>query len=176
MKIVVGLVLGLFSGFLVYMAAAMLFANGDPSPAFVFTTFLGGWSLTTIVLVRGAQTVSKVFSRGFLLGAAEWLAMIPIGMVISGQALTETVAQGSGSDAELAGATLGAGFVSILTGGVSMAMAVVCLIGFAISYFIGREMRPEDVAPSRSCPECAELIKEAAKKCKHCGAAVPVPA
>ena len=104
MKIAVGAVLGLFSGFLIYMAVAMLFANKEPSSIFVLTTFLGGWVISTIVLVRGARTLSKVFSRGFLLGAAEWLAMIPVGMVVSGQALTETVDQGSGSGAEVVGA------------------------------------------------------------------------
>lgn len=170
MKIVVGIVMGGFSGLLIYMAAAMLFSDGEPSSVFVFTTFLGGWVLSTIILVRGARTLSKVFSRGFLLGAAEWMAMIPVGIVVSGQALTETVAQGSGSGAEIAGATIGAGLLSFITGGVSVAMAVVCLIGFAVSYFMGREMKPEAATPTRNCPECAELVQEAARKCKHCGA------
>ena len=102
--------------------------------------------------------------------------MIPVGMVVSGRALTETVAQGSGSGAEIAGATIGAGLVSFITGGVSVAMAVVCLIGFAVSYFMGREMKPEAAIPTRNCPECAELVQEAARKCKHCGADILQPA
>jgi len=173
MKVFIGIILGFFSGFLIYMAAAMLFSGGEPSGAFVFATFFGGWILSTWILVRGARTVSKVFSRGFLLGAAEWLAMIPVGMVLSGRALTQTVTQGGGTGAELAGATIGAGLVSFITGGVSIAMALVCLIGFAVSYFIGREMRPEAATPTRTCPECAELIQAAARKCKHCGAEIP---
>lgn len=173
MKIAIGIVFGFFSGFLIYMASVMMFTGGEPSALFVFATFLGAWAVSTIVLVRGARTLSKVVSRGFLLGAAEWLAMIPVGMVVSGQALTDTVAQGNGGGAELVGAIIGAGLVSILTGGVSVAMAVVCLIGFAVSYFIGREMRPEETAPTRSCPECTEFVKEAARKCKHCGTAIP---
>lgn len=173
MKVIVGVILGFFSGFLIYMASAMLFASGEPSGAFVFVTFFGGWVLSTIILVRGARTVSKVFSRGFLLGAAEWIAMLPVGMVFSGRALTQTVAQGTGTGAEMAGATIGAGLVSLITGGVSIAMALVCLIGFAVSYFIGREMKPETPTPTRTCPECAELIQAAARKCKHCGAQIP---
>ncbi|MGQ4807873.1 hypothetical protein NKDENANG_01238 [Candidatus Entotheonellaceae bacterium PAL068K] len=31
MKTIVGLVIGFFSGFLIYMAAAMLFSKGEPS-------------------------------------------------------------------------------------------------------------------------------------------------
>ncbi|MGQ4807874.1 hypothetical protein NKDENANG_01239 [Candidatus Entotheonellaceae bacterium PAL068K] len=77
-----------------------------------------------------------MFSRGFLLGAAEWLAMIPIG------------------------------------GGVAIEMAAACMLGFAVSYFIGREMKPEAVRPTRTCLECAELIQAAARKCKHCGAVI----
>ncbi|MBI1923297.1 hypothetical protein HYR99_03500 [Candidatus Poribacteria bacterium] len=174
MKVFVGITLGFFSGFLIYMAAAMLFSGGEPpSGAFVFATFFGGWVLSTWILVRGARTVSKVFSRGFLLGAAEWLAMIPVGMVLSGKALTQTVTQAGGTDAAVAGATIGAGLVSFITGGVSVVMALVCLIGFAVSYFIGREMKPEAATPTRTCPECAELIQAAARKYKHCGAEIP---
>jgi hypothetical protein len=172
MKIIVGIVLGFFSGFLIYMATAMLFTKGEPSGAFVFATFFGGWGLSTWLIVRRAHTVSKVFSRGFLLGAAEWLAMIPVGLVFSGKALTESVGQRAGTDAELAGATIGAGLVSFVTGGVAVVMALVCLTGFAVSYFFGREMKPEVATPTRTCPECAELIQAAARKCKHCGAQI----
>lgn len=30
-------------------------------------------------------------------------------------------------------------------------------------------MKPEPVAFTKRCPECAELIQEAARRCKHCG-------
>ena len=173
MKVIVGIILGCFSGFLICTAAVMLFSSGNPSGAFVFATFFGGWILSTRILVRGARTVSKVFSRGFLLGAAEWLAMIPVGVVFSGKVLMQTVTQGGGTDAQLAGATIGAGLVLFITSEVSIAMALVCLIGFAVSYFIGREMKPEAATPTRTCPECAELIQAAARKCKHCGAEIP---
>jgi tRNA(Ile2) C34 agmatinyltransferase TiaS len=74
------------------------------------------------------------------------------------------------SDAGLAGATLGAGLVSFVTGGVAVAMAVVCLIGFAVAHLMGREMTPEAVGATKRCPECAELVQAAARRCKHCGA------
>jgi hypothetical protein len=103
-KVLVALAMGLFSGFLVYMVAAMLlapmlFSDGKPSGGFVFITFLGGWAGSVAILLRGARTVSRVFARGFLLGAAEWLAVIPAGLVFSGRNLSQSVARGA-SDAE----------------------------------------------------------------------------
>jgi len=165
MKIVVGVIHGFLSGFMILMASALLFKSREPSGALFFVTFFGGWALSSIVLVRGARTVSKVFSRGFLLGAAEWLAMIPVGIVVNIRA------QGTGTDTEVVAAA--ATLSSFITGAVSIAMAVVCLIGFAVSYLIGREMKPEEATQTRTCPECAELIKAAARKCKHCGADIP---
>jgi hypothetical protein len=180
MKMIVAIVMGFLSGWLIYMAAAMLFTemfstDGEPSSAIFFTIFFffGGWVLSTAILIRGAKTVSKVFSRGFLLGAAEWLAMVPVGIIFSGKALTKTVTQGAHSNAETAGATIGAGLISFATGGIAIAMAIVCLLGFTVSYFIAREMKPETAGPTRTCPECAELIQAAARKCKHCGAKIP---
>lgn len=171
MKILVALAMGFFSAFLIYMGAAMVLVSGEPSSGFVFITFFGGWALSTFIIVRGARTLSRVFSRGFLLGAAEWLAMIPVSMIMGGKALTESVGEGA-TDAELAGATIGAGLFSAVTGGLAIAMALVCLLGFAVSYFMGREMQPESSTPTRTCPECAELIQAAARKCRFCGASI----
>ncbi len=178
MKIFIGLVMGFFSGFLIYVVLAMLVM--DPSGTtstdlsrilFVAVTFLGGWTLSSIVLLHGARSVSKVFSRGFLLGATEWLAMIPAGMIYNGRVVRDSVARGvvRGTGTEAAGARMAVDLISFITGGISILMALVCLLGFAISYFAGKEMKPEAAIPTRRCPECAELIQEAARTCKHCG-------
>lgn len=58
MKVFVGVVLSFFSAFLTYMAAMMLFASGEPSGAFVFATFFGGWIISTWIMARGARTIS----------------------------------------------------------------------------------------------------------------------
>jgi len=71
------------------------------------------------------------------------------------------------------GATIGAGLVSFITGGISIGMVMVCMIGFAVSYFMGREMKPEAATLTRKCPMCAEPVQDAARKCKHCGADIP---
>lgn len=171
MKAIVAILMGFFSGFLIYMMAAMIFIkDNSPSSLFVFITWIGGWVLSSYIILRGAKTLSKVFSRGFLIGAAEWLLMIPAGLILTGKAVSETVTASGGSGAATAGAAIGGGFLAFLSGGVSIFMAVLCLIGFTVSFFMGREMKTEVSSPSKKCPECAELVQAEAKKCRYCGA------
>jgi len=172
MKTIIAVLLGLLAGIMIYMMSAMLFVDlgsGDgPSGRFVAITLLGGWASSAVLLRRGATSVSRIFSRGFLMGAAMWMAMIVVGVIYAGRAVALTEAS---SDAEAAGAAIGGGLFAVVSSGVSIFMVVFCLVGFMISYLIGRQMRPEEQAVDRtvSCPSCAEPISPMAKKCKHCG-------
>jgi hypothetical protein len=174
MKTVVAVVMGFLSGFLIYMMASMLFADfsshQEPSGVFVFVTFIGGWALSSWLLLKGARTTARVLSRGFLLGAAEWFSMILVGVVFSGRATGASIASSTGSGAEAAGAAIGGGLVAFLTGGISIFMAVLCLLGFVIVHFTAREMKTESAEPTKKCPMCAELVQMEARRCKHCGA------
>lgn len=172
MKTSVAILMGVMSGFLIYMMAAMLTMNMSKpgiSVGFVFLFFFGGWIASAILLRRKARSVSKVFSRGFLLGAAEWLTMIAVGFIYSGKAVSAAAASAGGSEAATAGAAIGGGMVAFLTGGVSIFMVLICLAGFAVSYFMGREMKAEAAAPTLKCPECAEMVQSEARKCRFCG-------
>jgi hypothetical protein len=175
MKVLVAIVMGLLSGLLVYFMVGILSADltGKSEPAVVvwFTAFVAAWVISAVILVRGAQTVSQVFRRGFLLGAAEWFVMAAVGVIFSGKAMSSATAASTTTDpAAQAGAAIGGGIFAVLAGGFSVFMAVVCLIGFAIAYFIGREMRDTSGIPTRKCPECAEMVQAEARKCRYCGA------
>jgi hypothetical protein len=176
MKTVVAIVLGLLSGLLIYFMTAMVVIDFEgtkgPSPLFVLVTLVGGWVISAYLLRRGARSLSKVFTRGSLLGAAEWIAVAAAGVIFSGRAVAHAAGSSSGSEAATAGAAIGGGLAAMITGGLSIAMAVVCLIVFAIAYFTGREMADRTATPTRKCPDCAEMIQAEARKCKHCGAAL----
>ena len=180
MKALIAIGMGFLSGLLIYFMAAMLLVDttsgASPSPVFVFVTLVGGWVVSSVLLMRRAQTVSSVFRRGFLLGAAEWLTMALVGLVFSGRITSATLTTGPTSGAATAGAAIGGGMAAALVGGVAVFMSVICLIGFTISYFIGREMKDVSGTPTKKCPECAEMIQADARKCRYCGTALPASA
>ena len=144
MKLIVSLIAGALSGFLIYIALHLLFISDtdDNLDWFVPVTFFGGWIISTYLLLRGARTVSKVISRSFLLGSAEWFAIIPVGVIMGGRALIETTDDYS-SSFEMAGATIGAGLITFLTGGFAIVMIFVCLLGYVITLLMAREMKSE---------------------------------
>lgn len=177
MKGFVAGIIGFFSGLLISLMVLMLALDvsaqsGPPSRALVPLTLVGGWIGSGFLLVRGAQTVSGVFRRGLLLGAAEWLTMALVGLIFGGKITSATMGTIPDSGAATTGVAVGGGIAAVLMGGFAVFMSVACLIGFAIAYFMGREMRDRSGTLTRKCPECAEMIQAEARKCRYCGATI----
>src|SRR4051794_3207521 len=126
MKVVVALIMGFCSGLMIYFLLAFMAMPSTPAAASVFVavTFLGGWTLSTYLLLKSVVSVSKVFARGFLLGAAEWLLLIPASMFMASRAVSIATEHAGNSGAAAAGAALGGGIFAFLSGGLAIAMAV----------------------------------------------------
>ena len=176
MRAIVAITLGILSGLLVYFAAAMIFtpfgseeANWDAQTLiiFVLATFLGGWIAASFLMLRNSRSVSKVVSRGFLIGAVEWLAMLPAGAINAsriahqasahirgGNAGTAGIASSSGLVANLTRVlavvmVIGSGLVASLTGVFAIVMVLTCLVGFLVTHLLDRELKSKPADESR---------------------------
>ena len=135
LRIVSALLVGLFSGFLIYIIFGLVIGPKDVSPLFIMTTFLGGWALTTYVVLNGASTAGKVWSSGALLGAGEWLLVGLAMLVYNGRTLAESEAVKGGNPIADSGAIFGA-LTSMIGIGLAAFMAIPCLI----IYFVARRI------------------------------------
>jgi hypothetical protein len=138
LRIVSALLVGLFSGFLIYIIFGLVIGPKDVSPLFIMTTFLGGWALTTYVVLNGTSTAGKVWSRGGLLGAGEWLLVGLAMLVYNGRTVAETEAVNGGDRVADFGPIFG-GLTSMMGLGLAAFMAIPCLI----IYFLARRI-PND--------------------------------
>jgi len=132
MRILVGLVLGFFSGCLLSVMWMLLTISTDSTGGTfpMMLVLLLVWILSTWFLLRNTETAARVFSRGALLGAVEWLVMIAVGAVFIGKMRAARVE------------TSPIGLASIVNGVFSFFMALICLTCYAVSHFWNRTMKP----------------------------------
>ena len=172
---IVAAFIGLISGVLVYGMFIILVGSFNSGSTETDSTFsfiavllliLGGvWALSTFLLVNRAISVGKVFARGFLLLAAEWLFMI---VVTIANAMKIAVAANLGTKSNL-GSALGATFgaVAIMTTvGFCFIMSASCMVGYAVSRFMPIEMEPERL--TKECQFCGALVNRDTIACRFC--------
>jgi hypothetical protein len=138
LRIVSALLVGLFSGFLIYIIFGFVIGPKDVSPLFIMTTFLGGWAVTTYVVLNGASTAGKVWSSGGLLGAGGWLLVGLAMLVYNGRMLAESEAVKDGNPIADSCAIFGA-LTSMIGIGLTGFIAIPCLI----IYFVARRISNE---------------------------------
>jgi len=169
MKVASALFLGFLSAIMVYLIFGMFMLQGlDEGNAtlFVVITLFGGWGLSSYWMMKGVRTTSKVWARGSLIGAAEWLAVGFSTIFMSGVAVSE-ITGSSSSGAELVGAGIGAGLISMMGIGFSGFGIFLCLVTWFIASRSQAEFQQE--IKRKGCPQCGELIADAATKCRFCG-------
>lgn len=110
-------------------------------PTITWLGFLGGWIGTHYIVVKGTNRLSIVLSRGCLIGAIEWFAITFLGFILSA------------SDVDVQG---------LASMEISAFMAVVCLIGFGIAYFIGIIVKTDQ--ETQECRVRGKVIDLTAKK------------
>ena len=131
MKNSIAVILGLFSGLVAYFAFAVFILSRPSAPLYALAALIIVWGASTWWIQKGTAHLSVVFKRGFLLGAAEWVAIIPLAFIVTAR------------NAPSQGSTLGV--LTTLTTGFCLAMAFACLIGFVVAYLVGRNR----AAPTR---------------------------
>lgn len=138
MRLFVAIIMGFLSAlvlsFLVMLISAAFLPY--PGPGFAIVAFLIAWPGSAWIISRCSRSVSKVLSRGFLIGAAEWFALIFVMMVVG----ASPKISGASSDLNPVEGTLVGGAIGMV---VAIPLAIVCLIGFVISHFAGKELKRE---------------------------------
>ena len=140
MKTSIAILMGSCSGLLISIMGSWVFFalnfGAYEATIPVLGCFVGGWIISSCFLLLGARTPSKVLARGFLLGAAEWLLMIGGGAIRASRMEPMD----------------GVGMMIAASAMVSLLMAALCLIGFAIVHFWRRKMEPELSTSSNTPP------------------------
>lgn len=80
MRTFAAIVLGLLSAVMLFLLAGTVKGytiSSGGSVAVAFVALLAAWVISAYFIRRNAATVAAVLCRGFLIGAVEWLAMIP---------------------------------------------------------------------------------------------------
>lgn len=130
MKIVVAVLLGFFSGVMAFLMVGRLLLppinqRTDLESLVGLVVLPGAWLLSTLWMLR-ATTIQNALCRGFLLGAAEWLLMIPVAVFEFSR--PTLVDQQIGDDVKTAKALLV--FVGVLA---CVGAMILCLVAYALT-------------------------------------------
>jgi len=157
MRYVIAIIFAIWLGLLYatvggYLGSAMAGILG------LFGAGIALWSL------RKGATSRLIAHKGFFWTVIASFALPVSALIFASEAVEEV----GGSDAEQAGAAIGAGIGVILIGVVAFFLFVIAIVG----WFMTKGGKDASVT---TCPKCAEDVKVDAQVCKHCGADLTMP-
>jgi hypothetical protein len=136
MRTFVAIAMGFLSGVMLFVVAGTVTSytiSSGLSVAVAVAALLAGWAVSAYFIRRKAVTTSVVLCRGFLLGAAEWLAVI-------------SVTRTSPEDYQNVPNSVPAIVVEALMRWVAVSMAVGCLVAFGAAYLWRQKQKPPERA------------------------------
>ena len=129
MRTTAAITLGFLSGVMLFLLTVMLAdyrtSAGAPTPPLAYVALVAGGVISAYLLRRNAAGTAAVLLRGFLLGAAEWLAFLPL--IHANPADYRDVPNA-------VPVVVGEIFLRIL----AMTMAAACALAFLATWFITR--------------------------------------
>ena len=123
------------------------------------------WIGSAYLMMREVHNSAKVWARGSLLGASEWVAMAALLVGLSGKVVWDA------AEHTTTVGTLGIGLLmsllSMMGVGFSMVMVVMCLLTWFIANRFEGEFQP--AGKLSYCPHCQQRLQAKADWCPHCG-------
>lgn len=123
-RLTIGVALGLLASLVLLLTLEMLaraLRQDSPTSSLGSAAVFIPWGLTATALLYRAAALSKVFARACLLGAAQWVAMIPVVLLLASSTVPVNNAQGQLAEYQM----------KLILGSSAMAMALLCLSGYA---------------------------------------------
>lgn len=171
MKWTSAILLSSFSAVMIYIILGTLCLPVLPPTArefFAPLTLSAAWIGSVYLMTHEVTNSAKVWARGSLLGACEWIGMAALLVGLSGKVVWDA------ADHTTTAGTLGIGIMmsllSMMGVGFSMVMVVMCLMTWFIAHRLEKEFQLAEKV--RFCFECQQRLQAKAEWCPHCGTKV----
>ena len=131
-------------------------------------TLSAAWIGSAYLMLHEVRHSARVWVRGSLLGACEWIGMAALLVGLSGKVVWD-VAEHS-TTVGTVGIGLMMTLLSMMGVGFSMVMVVMCLLTWFIANRFQREFQL--ATEMRYCPQCQQQLQGEADWCPQCGASL----
>ena len=142
-KTLASLVIGLLSGTVLCMIFVLFFRTEELGLFIPALVMLGGGVATSYGVMKTTNTVAKMWVMGSIIGAIEWLLLAVIITDVSLRMATQNPAASAAELTSLERTLTTAGIFSLGGTGITVFMAIFCLIISVIAQKANKEFQPE---------------------------------